>query len=52
MGYKFEVAIWVRKLYGNSDYHYQIVHTGSNVFGLIWALWKNRKNGAVRVILR
>jgi hypothetical protein len=52
MGHKYEVAIWTRKGYARGDYHYLIVHTGNGVFGLYWAIWKNRKNGAVRVILR
>jgi hypothetical protein len=52
MGYKYEVAIWVRRLYSRGDYHYQIVHYSNSIFGMYWALWKNRKNGAIRVIIR
>jgi hypothetical protein len=52
MGYKYEVAIWVRKAYARGDYHYQVIHLSNNVLGLLWALWQNRKNGALRVVIR
>lgn len=52
MGVKYEVSIWTKKGYARGEYHYQNVYSGNNVFAMLWSLWKNRKNGAVRVILR
>jgi hypothetical protein len=52
VGHKYEVCIWTNKGYGRRDYHYQSYYTGNTLLGAIWAMWKNRKYGCVKLEVR
>ncbi len=52
MGHKYEVSIWTKKGYGDGAYHYQSTHTGNHILGTLWALFRNRKYGCVKLEVR
>jgi hypothetical protein len=52
VGNKYTVSIWTKKGYGDGAYHYLVVEATNNWFAMMWAMFRNRKNGCVKLEVR
>ncbi|QFG09353.1 hypothetical protein SEA_SLOOPYJOE_60 [Arthrobacter phage Sloopyjoe] len=52
MGHKYEVSIWTKKGYGDGAYHYLTMEATNSWLMMLWAMFKNRKNGCVKLEVR
>lgn len=52
MGNKYTVSIWTKKGYGDGAYHYLVMEATNSIFVAVWAMFRNRKNGCVKLEVR
>lgn len=52
MGHTYEVSVWTRKGYGDGAYHYLSMESTNSLLKTLWAMFRNRKYGCVKLEVR
>jgi hypothetical protein len=52
VGNKYTVSVWTRKGYGDGAYHYLVMEATNSRIKMLWAMFRNRKHGCVKLEVR